>query len=513
MLKVVLLSYVFMLLCENEAAKILAYYPTPSISHQVVYRPLTLELAKRGHEVVVFTPDPMYPKGGGPANLKEIDLKDISYPIWKDLLEILKHKMDLSLFDHLMKYLVKLVEEQMTSTEVHNILNDKSIKFDLVIVEVFVESILGLSHHYKAPIIQFGSLAVNGAILQNFGTPIHPLIYPSPFHERVYNLTVSEKITEVFKDVVFEKLSTDYQDLHNGLAERIFGPDVPSIKELKSNVDMLFLGVHPFWDSNRPVPPNVIYLGGIHQKPQNELPEDLQNYLDSSKNGVIYVSFGTNVDPGMFFADKIKTFVNVFSKLPYDVLWKWNQDELPGRTDNIKISKWLPQTDLLRHPKTKLFITQGGLQSTDEAINSGTPLVGIPVFSDQKFNVEQSVHFGLGVKVDLDTMTEEELRDAINTVLQDDSFRQNVEKLRVIMNDQPQTPLERAVWWTEYVIRHKGAKHLRSPAANMSLTEYYELKLVGYLILGLVLILSLVIYLVYILYSFIFGNSKKLKKN
>ena len=75
--------------------------------------------------------------------------------------------------------------------------------------------------------------------------------------------------------------------------------------------------------------------------------QDLQSFLDSSKNGVVYVSFGTNVDPTLFPPEKIATFVRVFSKLPYNVLWKWNNDELPGRTENIKISKWLPQSDLL----------------------------------------------------------------------------------------------------------------------------------------------------------------------
>jgi glucuronosyltransferase len=34
--------------------------------------------------------------------------------------------------------------------------------------------------------------------------------------------------------------------------------------------------------------------------------------------------------------------------------------------------------------------------------------------------------------------------------------------------DQPQRPLERAVFWTEYVLRHKGASHLRSAAADLN---------------------------------------------
>ena len=43
----------------------------------------------------------------------------------------------------------------------------------------------------------------------------------------------------------------------------------------------------------------------------------------------------------------------------------------------------------------------------------------------------------------------------------DDRFSETAEKLSELMRDQPETPLERAVYWTEFVMRHKGAKHLR----------------------------------------------------
>jgi glucuronosyltransferase len=35
------------------------------------------------------------------------------------------------------------------------------------------------------------------------------------------------------------------------------------------------------------------------------------------------------------------------------------------------------------------------------------------------------------------------------------------------VKDQPQSPLETAVFWTEYVIRHNGAPHMKSAAVNM----------------------------------------------
>lgn len=60
------------------------------------------------------------------------------------------------------------------------------------------------------------------------------------------------------------------------------------------------------------------------------------------------MSFGTNYKDSMFSLEKLKIFTRVFSQLHYDILWKWNRDELPGRSENIRTSKWLPQSDLLR---------------------------------------------------------------------------------------------------------------------------------------------------------------------
>lgn len=59
------------------------------------------------------------------------------------------------------------------------------------------------------------------------------------------------------------------------------------------------------------------------------------------------MSFGTNVKPSLLPKEKVQIFIKVFSELPYDILWKWDQDEIPGRPKNVKISKWFPQSDLL----------------------------------------------------------------------------------------------------------------------------------------------------------------------
>ncbi|XP_035438828.2 UDP-glycosyltransferase UGT4 [Spodoptera frugiperda] len=477
-----------------QAARILFYIPTPSISHQVVYRPLAQTLASRGHNVTVITADPAFPKGKAPANLTEIDLHDISYEIWQEQLmkEAREDVGDLrAQLATIMKTMYMVLDKQLQDEQIQTLVNDKNKQFDLLLLEAVLPPLLVFSHIYKAPVIQVSTFGALTGTYESVGAPTHPLLYPLNTRQKLRDLTLWDKFTEVFIHYAVENLWYSFYDVGDNILKKHFGPAVPKIEELVNNIDMVFMNIHPMFEGIRPVPPNVVYLHGLHQKPTKDLPQDLKSYLDSSKHGVIYVSFGTNVDPALLLPEKIQILLRVFSQLPYDVLWKWSKDELPGRSPNIRIAKWFPQPDLLKHPNVKLFITQGGLQSTDEAITAGVPLIGMPMLGDQHFNVERYVSYGFGIKLDMKTLTEEKLKHAINATIADDSYRRNMERFRTIINDSPQTPLERAVWWTEYVLRHGDAKHLRAPSANISWRQYLELDLV--LILLSVLLIAVTV--------------------
>lgn len=72
------------------------------------------------------------------------------------------------------------------------------------------------------------------------------------------------------------------------------------------------------------------------------------------------------------------------------------------------------------HPKIKLFIMQGGLQSTDEAITAGVPMIGVPMLGDQWFNVEKYEYHKIGIRLDLHDLTADKLTKSINTIIEDD---------------------------------------------------------------------------------------------
>jgi glucuronosyltransferase len=73
--------------------------------------------------------------------------------------------------------------------------------------------------------------------------------------------------------------------------------------------------------------------------------------------------------------EKRRLLLNVFGKLKQKVLWKWETEQMEDKPANVKLSKWLPQQDILAHKNTRLFVTHSGQSSTQETLCHGTPVV------------------------------------------------------------------------------------------------------------------------------------------
>lgn len=156
--------------------------------------------------------------------------------------------------------------------------------------------------------------------------------------------------------------------------------------------------------------------------------------MNKASKGFIYFSLGTNVKTNRLPERVFKVFLETFTELPYTVLWKIDQEDLPGKPDNVIISKWFPQQDILGkypvcfpksnlykiilgHPNIKLFITQGGLQSLEEAIYNHVPIVGIPFAIDQQANILNMVDKGVGILLDYNVIEKESFKEAIFEVM------------------------------------------------------------------------------------------------
>ena len=112
-------------------------------------------------------------------------------------------------------------------------------------------------------------------------------------------------------------------------------------------------------------------------RPAAKLPTHIEKFMnDSGDDGVILVSFGSVLQASQMSESLRTKLISVLGNVKQRVLMKWESEEMPsGKPANMMLSKWLPQQDILAHPKLKLFITHGGQSSSQEALCHKKPVV------------------------------------------------------------------------------------------------------------------------------------------
>ena len=92
------------------------------------------------------------------------------------------------------------------------------------------------------------------------------------------------------------------------------------------------------------------------------------------------------------------------------------------------------------------------------------------------------------------------------------SYKENAMRLKMIHHDQPVKPLDRAVFWIEFVMRHKGAKHLRPAAHNLTWFQYHSLDVIGFQLACVATAIFLVINCCLLCYQKFIKTGKKKNK-
>ncbi|KAK5639952.1 hypothetical protein RI129_010763 [Pyrocoelia pectoralis] len=387
----------------------------------------------------------------------------------------------------LLEMLNDVVELQMQHPFVQNLITNQSVKFDVFLLELLVGPPIAFGKKFECPIIGLTTLRQSLETANHLiGTPTHPILYPDvllPFEEPENLL---QRVFSAIYALTAHLATVFYIHPQQNLAiEKYFGKGFGTVEQLTSNASLMFINGNPFLDRPRPTMPATIEIGGIHIVPPKPLPTNLKIVLDSASVGVIYFSLGTNVKTKLLSKQVKDILLSVFSELPYTILWKLEDEDLPNSPDNVIVSKWFPQSSVLKHPNTKLFITQGGLQSIDEAIYEGVPMVGMPFFADQPGNINKMVRKGFGLSFDIGSLEKEHFKQTILEVINNPKYGLNVKKASQLGRDKPMSGLEHAVWWVEYLIRHKGAKHLQSPLINISWWKYLLLDVIACLAIAI----------------------------
>lgn len=300
------------------------------------------------------------------------------------------------------------------------------------------------------------------------------------FFERAHNFAFS------LLDVVIRKFH--YIPAMEKLAREHFGHlegPLPSVAELEKSISIIFVNSHFAMTKARPLMPGMINIGGAHIEPVKDLPANIKDFLDNAEHGAIFMSLGSFLQSSLMPKEKKETIIKVFGSLKQRVLWKFETDELPELPSNVMVSKWLPQTDILAHPKLVLFISHGGLFGSIETSCRGVPVLFMPFFGDQHRNAKIAEARGYGEKITFSEITEESLKSKIQEMISNKKYLQKAKEVANLMNDNPLKPMDEAMYWIEYVVRNKGAKHLKSYAVNLTWYEYLMLDVMAFALISL----------------------------
>ncbi|XP_077033257.1 UDP-glucuronosyltransferase 2A1-like isoform X2 [Agelaius phoeniceus] len=421
-------------------------------SHWLNMEHILQELVARGHEVTVLLPSCFLIVN--PTKPSPFQFEVIEVPITKKEMTDLMDKMFYFFFNEekglpIWKGTYKIVQMILQMKNITKIICDGVVKnealmerlrasaFDLLLADPLFPSGELVAEKLGIPFVYTFRFSMGNTVERLCGTlPSPPSYVPTTLTRLTDRMTFWERLKNILgyalHDFMFHYVLWANWDQY--YSEVLGRPT--TLCETMGKAEIWL--IRTYWDFEFPRPflPNFEFVGGLHCQPAKPLPK---------------------------------------------VLWRYKGKKPETLGSNTRIFDWIPQNDLLGHPLTKAFITHGGTNGLYEAIYHGIPMVGIPMFADQHDNLAHMVAKGAAVQVDFNTMKTQDLVDALKTVIYNSTYKENALKLSKIQHDQPVKPLDRAVFWIEFVMRHKGAKHLRSAAHHLTWYQYHSLDVLTFL--------------------------------
>ncbi|XP_072020161.1 UDP-glucuronosyltransferase 2A3-like isoform X2 [Amphiura filiformis] len=328
--------------------------------------------------------------------------------------------------------------------------------------------------------------------IRMYCNPVNPAYSPELFTGYLHQMTFTQRLKNTIYSIFQRQLSKiTYRYLDELKQKYNINPEISTFETL-SQAEIWFIYGNFVLDFPRPYQPNVISVGGITANPARPLAKDLEDFMQSSgNNGIIVFSMGSYVTA--MDTHMVDVFADAFAKLPQNVISKSAGQPPTTLPANVKMLEWLPQNDILGHPKTRLLICQCGINSVFEAIYHGIPVICIPVQSDQWDNAKRLEVKGVGLQLDLRSLTSDVLIQAVETVLRNDSYQSKMSRLSNIFHDEHLPAPQRTVYWMEKVVRHGGVSHLRTSAFDLNVIQYSLIDV--YSFLGIVMLVSVVTFI------------------
>ncbi|XP_023320254.1 UDP-glucuronosyltransferase 2B19 [Eurytemora carolleeae] len=477
---------------------ILFFHDIGTKSHLHLYYPLVEVLLERGHEVTgVYYGSAKIQH----ENYTELQIPDNLGKLMKNLSSLYMEEgnsksniISISRLASTWHLLPKYVEDVISTFEREDVKKILQKQFDIVISSS--NNVGYVAHVTDSKIIFISPPGPISMFTSPIGNRFYPSLSPALGSTFTDPSSMSQRFNNWFASVMIDVWTIFHNEfqLYPGLVDTLNYNGPTLLKVISERSQLVLSNSHSITHEPQPFLENVVHVGGLHIKQTKPLPQDLQIFMDSSPQGVLLVSFGSSITPSSMSEEKRKVFLEVFEKINIPVIWKWDTGVTADVPKNVLIKDWLPQQDLLAHPNLKVFVTHGGLLSIMEAIYHETVLVGIPLGNDQRPNLVRLESKNLGIMLDWDNLSAQEMILAIQKAMTDVEMAKSMKEMSRLFKDTPARPVEKAAWWIEFVIRNGGADYFKPNSMNLPWYKVLNLDI-------LVLVLLCILVSVYISYK------------
>ena len=454
---------------QNVEAETILLVPFNHGSHVNIFSVIASDLKEKGHQVLMIVTERYKSRipDGITALIPNLT-KNVN--IFEEFVVKQQVTNPLTVFPTL----VQIMKEQIWETMTDKSVMSKLTNVDLAIVDATVNR-----YHYFIPY----KLSVPYISLSPLPDPWSARVSSLPSVEGMVPFMYLTKDSNIFHRLANSGSYLLFNILSYSCDRFLFSDDaffkelipektIKSMYELYLESEMFLIVIDNIClDPHRVSAPHYRYIGGIAAKPAKPLPDNFSRFISKAEHGIVLIAFGSEFKalPDVILKKMIPTFKK--SKLSFILR---HSGEIPDdMSKNILLSSWLPQNDILGHPKTRIFVTHAGNNGQLEAVYHGVPMLMMPFFGDQHYNAVRGEARGYGKVLGPHDFTEEEFEQAITELVDNTSYYENIHKCSKVLKHLP-SGQESVAFWVEHVLQF-GGSHLKPHYLKMPLWKFLML--------------------------------------
>lgn len=148
------------------------------------------------------------------------------------------------------------------------------------------------------------------------------------------------------------------------------------------------------------------------------------------KDPIIYVSMGTLAKKKRYLKKCIQAFAGEHVNVIVSLGNQFKKEEFKKIPPNVYVYSFVPQIEVLQH--ASLFINHAGMNSVNESIAFGVPMLVSPVFIDQPLIAKRVVELRLGNKINLKKISRQKLKETAYEVMHNPEILENINQMKAL---------------------------------------------------------------------------------